>query len=221
VDERVGETVGDLLARQREGGLRVKDRENREAGRVADAGLLVQTTARDNTAVVHLSASGREGNNSSERAVGARLVVAIALASPLAKDVIGVVGLGPVGSESHELGAVDNRATTNSKKEVDLLLLEEGDTLHDGVIVRVRLNAAKLGNHAVAKLLLNLIVDAVALDGATAIGHHDTLALRNKLAKLVKRTLAKNSTSRAAVLKVLKVMRRRSVIRHLFHNNKN
>ena len=172
------------------------------------AGLLVQTTARDDASIVHLSAGGRKGDDACDGAKRLRLILLVVLLRELTQDVIGISGLGPSGGKGDELGCIHDGATANSQQEVGFVLLHHRNSLHAGVVVRVCLNATELGDDSVAKLRLDLVINAVALDGATTIGHHHALALRNKLGKLVNAAGTKHNVRGIAELKVLQMARR-------------
>ena len=97
------------------------------------------------------------------------------------------------GASSDHLGAVNRGAATDGEDHVNTRRLARLDAAADGLDAGVRLDAGELLNlhTSLAENAQRLIVDAVALDGASAIAEQGLLAVLGKLGKMRDLALSK------------------------------
>ena len=188
--EGISEPVGDLLLGEGVGGLGVEDAEHGVL--VVEPALEVLGTPRDHGAHVHLRACRGESHHRPEGAEDVRLVLGVHLGRPELEEVVGVLGVLPVGSRGDVLGGIEHRAAANSEEEVGILLLDKSDGFHAGLVVGVGLDPAELSDTAVLDLGHHLVVDAIALDGAPAVDDHDVFIILGELTELLDGALAED-----------------------------
>ena len=194
----INNTVGSLARRQRHGGLGVQNSPHRVHQRRRHAVLHVLRSIGNDGVAVRLGSSSRESENDTERDSGLNGHTALA-------DIAVVVrGLRVHSSGADELAAVGNRTTTDRKDEhvFRSQLLHDGNSLDQRLVVGVGLDAAELSDVPALESGHNLVVNAVALDGTTAIAHENLLVLGDKLRQLGNLALTKHYTSSVLVVKV-------------------
>ena len=101
-----------------------------------------------------------------------------------------------VGGASDELGTIGDGATTDGEEEgvVGTHLLDDGDGLHQSIVIGVGLNSAELSDLISLEGLHDLVVDAVLLDGTASVGDEDLLVLRDVLGELGDLALTEDDT---------------------------
>ena len=158
VHEGVDDAVGDLAGGQGVGLGRIEHREARIEPRVGKGQLVVARAARDDRAVVHLGAGGRQGEDAAkgDRALHRRT---------LGEDVPRFAG--ERNRRGDEFGAVDHRTAADGEQEVDVFAARQFDGLHQRLIRRIRLDAAELEERVAGQRGLDL-GERTGLDDAAA-----------------------------------------------------
>ncbi|MNY02975.1 hypothetical protein D3C86_1355700 [compost metagenome] len=194
MDEGVHDAVGDLAGRQREGRFGIEDREAGVDVLAHERELLAGLPLGDDRVAVHLGAGRRQGQ---DRAKRQRRLDARALG----QDVPGIAL--EVHGRRDELGPVEDRAAADGEQELHALLAHQLDGGHQGLEPRVGLDAAELQNLAPRKRLLDLVVHAVGLDAAAAVGQEDLGAGRDLLCQAGDLALAEVDPDRVLETEVL------------------
>ncbi|MNC14396.1 hypothetical protein D3C75_621730 [compost metagenome] len=129
--------------------------------------LVAAAPAGDDGPHVHLGAGGRQGQHGTEGNGGSHFT-----AHGL-EDVPGLPGQIVVGGRSDELGAVQHGAAADGEQEVDLLGASQLDGPHQGLVGRVRLDAAEFEQGHARQLMADLRQQAAAHHAAATVGDED------------------------------------------------
>ena len=171
VHEGIGQSAGHLPLGQREGLFGIEYRKERVVA--VERIFLLRLAARDDGAVVHLRACGRDRQHRTQRYGALRSALAhqfpcIAVVEQSCRD---------------EFRAVDDRTAAHGQQEIDFALLAQCDRLAQRLDRRVGFDAPELDRVAAREGGAHLVVDAVAPDRAAAESHHHALAGWNQLAE--------------------------------------
>lgn len=159
-DEGVHHAVADLPGRQAEGGARVEDGEAGVQQRAGEGQLLLAGDVGDHAVRIALRAGGRQRQHAAQRHGG--------LGAGAGEQVQRVAVMAEGGGD--ELAAVDHRTATHREDEVALLLAGQFDGAHQGVELRVGLDAGEAYQAVAGQRLLHLLPHAVLEDAAAAVG---------------------------------------------------
>ena len=200
VDDGIDDSVGGLSGGEGEGGGGVEDGEDGEDEGVVEAELEALGSPGNDTSAVHLGtglemeggkgAYGGEGEDDGE-GNGLLHVLAIGLA-----DLVSALGVSVIGGGGDELGAISDGTSTDGDEEgvVGTHLLDDGDGLHQSIVIGVGFNSAELSDLVSLEGLHDLVVDAVLLDGTASVGDEDLLVLRDVLGELGDLALTEDDT---------------------------
>ena len=194
----VHRAVGELAVGQREGRLRVEDRESRVGVLREEEQFFGRRLARDDRAAVHLRAGAGQGEHRAQRQ-------GIANERPVAQEVPGFVAR-VLGGGRDELGAVDDRPAAGRQQEIDPFRFDLGDGLHAGFIAGIRLDAAELDDATAFQRQNDLIVNAVPPDRPAPEGQHDLGLFGDEVLDLGNGSLAEDDPGGVVIREVQHVV---------------
>ena len=191
VHEGIGQSAGHLPLGQREGLFGIEYRKERVVA--VERIFLLRLAARDDGAVVHLRACGRDRQYRTQRYGALRSALAhqfpcIAVVEQSCRD---------------EFRAVDDRTAAHGQQEIDFALLTQCDRLAQRLDRRVGFDAPELDQVAAFECGDDLIVDAVTLDASAAEGQHDAFSGGNELRQTGDLALAENQFGRIVIDEVV------------------
>jgi hypothetical protein len=168
--ERVDHSVGNLPGRQRIGRRRIEHRKER-IGRVArEEQLVAVRTVANDAAIVHFRTGRRQCQHAAERH-------RIAHGGLLGQNVPRFAIEFQCGCD--ELGAVNDRAATDSQQKVDVPLARDSNRLHQGFVGGIGFDTFEYERGSLAERRLYLREHAVALDAAAATSDQHTRFARH------------------------------------------
>ena len=192
VHERVGNTASHLIGRQRECHLGIEDRELRIGG--VEGIFLGSCGVRDHRAVVHLRARCGERHH---RRKGQHATLGATRECQLPSVTI------VVNSRGYELSAVEYRATTYGKQEIDALGAALLHSTTQGFDLRVGLNAPEFDIVAAGQCGCNLFIDTVSAHATAAECDHNLLVGRDFACQACNHTATEDNLGRVAESEVI------------------
>ena len=129
--------------------------------------LVAAAPAGDDGPHVHLGAGGRQGQHGAQGNGGSHLT------PDGLEDVPGLFGKVVVSSSGDELGTIEHGTTADGKQEVDPLGTGQLDRPHQGLVGRVRLDAAEFEQGHARQLMADLRQQAAAHHAAATVGDED------------------------------------------------